>query len=56
MHKCKNSPPICTSLTFCVYRAQYGAPQDFDEWGKIIDDDAWSWKNMSKYVELIYSD
>ncbi|KAL0576521.1 hypothetical protein V5O48_005466 [Marasmius crinis-equi] len=27
--------------------AQYGAPGDFDEWAKIIGDDAWNWANFS---------
>ncbi|EKM78089.1 hypothetical protein AGABI1DRAFT_114921 [Agaricus bisporus var. burnettii JB137-S8] len=37
----------CSSIN--AQMAQFGAPQDFDEWGKIIDDEAWSWKNLSKY-------
>ncbi|KXN88620.1 L-sorbose 1-dehydrogenase [Leucoagaricus sp. SymC.cos] len=37
----------CSSIN--AEMAQYGAPQDFDEWGKVIDDEAWSWKNMSRY-------
>ncbi|KNZ81800.1 L-sorbose 1-dehydrogenase [Termitomyces sp. J132] len=30
-------------------RAQYGAPEDFDEWAKLMNDDSWSWKNFSQY-------
>ncbi|EEB97931.1 hypothetical protein MPER_02652 [Moniliophthora perniciosa FA553] len=29
------------------WMAQYGAPEDFDEWAKHIGDDSWSWKNIS---------
>jgi choline dehydrogenase len=31
-------------------RAQYGSPEDFDEWAKVIGDDTWSWKNIAQYV------
>lgn len=37
----------CSSIN--AEMAQYGSPQDYDEWGKIINDEAWSWKNLSKY-------
>ncbi|KAF9451903.1 GMC oxidoreductase [Macrolepiota fuliginosa MF-IS2] len=37
----------CSSIN--AQMAQYGAPQDFDEWGKIIGDEAWSWKNLGRY-------
>ncbi|KAF9477187.1 alcohol oxidase [Pholiota conissans] len=29
--------------------AQYGAPGDFDEWAEISKDEAWAWKNFSRY-------
>ncbi|KAF8969147.1 hypothetical protein BDZ97DRAFT_1915510 [Flammula alnicola] len=29
--------------------AQYGAPGDFDQWGDIAKDEAWAWKNFSRY-------
>ena len=30
--------------------AQYGAPQDFDEWARITGDDSWAWGNFRKYI------
>ncbi|KAJ8088469.1 hypothetical protein PM082_022542 [Marasmius tenuissimus] len=35
----------CSSIN--AQMAQYGAPGDFDEWAKIIGDDAWNWDNFS---------
>lgn len=32
------------------FRAQYGSPQDFDEWAKIIGDDSWGWRNFRQSV------
>ncbi|KAG6910847.1 hypothetical protein DXG01_007162 [Tephrocybe rancida] len=29
--------------------AQYGAPEDFDQWATLMNDDSWSWKNFSPY-------
>uniref|UniRef100_D8QIH8 Glucose-methanol-choline oxidoreductase N-terminal domain-containing protein n=1 Tax=Schizophyllum commune (strain H4-8 / FGSC 9210) TaxID=578458 RepID=D8QIH8_SCHCM len=29
--------------------AQYGAPQDFDEWARITGDESWAWGNFRKY-------
>ncbi|KAJ3568716.1 hypothetical protein NP233_g5531 [Leucocoprinus birnbaumii] len=37
----------CSSIN--AEMAQYGAPQDYDEWGRITKDEAWSWNNMRKY-------
>ncbi|KAF8150868.1 hypothetical protein B0H34DRAFT_665906 [Crassisporium funariophilum] len=37
----------CSSIN--AQMAQYGAPGDFDQWGDIIKDDSWSWKNFSRY-------
>ena len=31
-------------------RAQYGAPSDYDEWARIINDDSWSWDQFGQYV------
>lgn len=40
----------------CVsyYRAQYGAPGDFDDWAQIIEDDSWSWKNLQRSVFIFF--
>lgn len=38
----------CSSLISYPIRAQYGAPQDYDEWSRIINDEIWSWNNLSK--------
>lgn len=35
-----------------AYRAQYGAPGDFDEWAEITQDQSWAWKNFSRSVFL----
>ena len=32
------------------YRAQYGAPGDFDEWAEIIGDQSWAYKDFSRSV------
>ncbi|KAF9260087.1 alcohol oxidase [Marasmius fiardii PR-910] len=37
----------CSSIN--AQMAQYGAPEDYDEWASHIGDDAWSWKNFQKY-------
>ncbi|KDR78822.1 hypothetical protein GALMADRAFT_244405 [Galerina marginata CBS 339.88] len=37
----------CSSIN--AQMAQYGAPGDFDQWGSIIGDEAWSWKNFARY-------
>ncbi|KAG5727268.1 L-sorbose 1-dehydrogenase [Termitomyces sp. T112] len=37
----------CSSIN--AQMAQYGAPEDFDEWAKLMNDDSWSWKNFSQY-------
>ncbi|KAK1231639.1 hypothetical protein PQX77_005237 [Marasmius sp. AFHP31] len=37
----------CSSIN--AQMAQYGAPEDFDEWARHIGDDSWSWKNIQKY-------
>ncbi|GLB40329.1 putative GMC oxidoreductase [Lyophyllum shimeji] len=29
--------------------AQYGSPEDFDQWAALMNDDSWSWKNFSQY-------
>ena len=29
-------------------RAQYGSPEDFDQWAEFIGDDSWSWKHLSR--------
>ena len=36
-------------------RAQYGAPSDFDEWARIINDDSWSWDQFGRYATWRYS-
>jgi len=43
----------CSSSISYPNRAQYGAPQDYDEWGKIINDESWSWNNLSKWAASI---
>jgi hypothetical protein len=35
-------------------RAQYGAPGDFDEWARIIDDESWSWKNFGPWAPSFF--
>ncbi|KAK7032253.1 hypothetical protein VNI00_013211 [Paramarasmius palmivorus] len=37
----------CSSIN--AQMAQYGSPEDFDEWAEHIGDDSWSWKNFDKY-------
>ncbi|KIM36177.1 GMC oxidoreductase [Hebeloma cylindrosporum] len=37
----------CSSVN--AQMAQYGAPGDFDQWGDIAKDKAWSWQNFSRY-------
>ncbi|KAE9402882.1 alcohol oxidase [Gymnopus androsaceus JB14] len=37
----------CSSINASM--AQYGAPEDFDEWGTFMNDDSWSWKNLRRY-------
>lgn len=37
----------CSSMN--AQMAQYGAPEDYDEWAKVIGDESWSWKSFSKY-------
>ncbi|KAL0953193.1 hypothetical protein HGRIS_004448 [Hohenbuehelia grisea] len=37
----------CSSIN--AQMAQYGAPEDFDEWAKTIGDDSWSWVNLKRY-------
>ncbi|KDR78849.1 hypothetical protein GALMADRAFT_244475 [Galerina marginata CBS 339.88] len=37
----------CSSIN--AQMAQYGAFGDFDQWASYIGDEAWAWKNISKY-------
>ncbi|KAK6984239.1 GMC oxidoreductase-domain-containing protein [Favolaschia claudopus] len=37
----------CSSIN--AQMAQYGAPGDFDQWGALIEDESWSWKNLRRY-------
>ncbi|KAK2463423.1 hypothetical protein APHAL10511_004509 [Amanita phalloides] len=37
----------CSSMN--AQMAQYGAPSDFDEWAKIVDDDSWAWDQFSQF-------
>ncbi|KAF8740099.1 hypothetical protein AX14_008727 [Amanita brunnescens Koide BX004] len=37
----------CSSMNAQI--AQYGAPSDFDEWARIINDDSWSWDQFGRY-------
>lgn len=37
----------CSSIN--AQMAQFGAPGDWDQWGEIIKDDAWKWKNFQRY-------
>ncbi|KAJ7679071.1 hypothetical protein DFH06DRAFT_504858 [Mycena polygramma] len=37
----------CSSIN--AQMAQYGAPEDFDEWAALTGDDSWSWKNIRRY-------
>ncbi|KAF8161719.1 hypothetical protein K438DRAFT_305216 [Mycena galopus ATCC 62051] len=37
----------CSSIN--AQMAQYGAPEDFDEWAGLMSDDSWSWKNLRRY-------
>ncbi|KAG5635723.1 hypothetical protein H0H81_010301 [Sphagnurus paluster] len=39
----------CSSIN--AQMAQYGAPEDFDQWARLMDDDSWSWKNISPYFK-----
>ncbi|KAF8989240.1 FAD/NAD(P)-binding domain-containing protein [Hymenopellis radicata] len=32
------------------FSAQYGSPQDFDQWGSFMKDASWSWENFRKYI------
>lgn len=41
----------CSSIN--AQMAQFGAPGDFDEWARVIDDEAWSWSNMKRYFNKI---
>ena len=38
-------------MTLLFYRAQYGAPGDFDEWAQIIGDQSWAYKDFSRSVD-----
>ncbi|KAG6839846.1 hypothetical protein C0991_011120 [Blastosporella zonata] len=49
MPKCIFYPPLPLETELTVRRAQYGAPEDFDQWATFMNDDSWSWKNFSKY-------
>ncbi|KAG6896317.1 hypothetical protein C0992_009108 [Termitomyces sp. T32_za158] len=42
----------CSSIN--AQMAQYGAPEDFDQWAKLMNDDSWSWKNFSQFVPSLY--
>ncbi|KAG6856903.1 hypothetical protein H0H87_012485 [Tephrocybe sp. NHM501043] len=42
-------PTIKVLLLEAGQRAQYGAPEDFDQWATLMNDDSWSWKNFSQY-------
>lgn len=54
MVKCLISTAFqCKSVLKFGYRAQYGDPEDFDEWANIIGDQSWSWKEFSRYVFLV---
>ncbi|KAJ6507877.1 hypothetical protein C8R47DRAFT_1208899 [Mycena vitilis] len=37
----------CSSIN--AQMAQYGAPEDFDEWAAFTGDNSWSWKNIRRY-------
>ncbi|THV07247.1 choline dehydrogenase [Dendrothele bispora CBS 962.96] len=37
----------CSSIN--AQMAQFGAPEDFDQWGSFMNDDSWSWKNFRQY-------
>ncbi|KIK66580.1 hypothetical protein GYMLUDRAFT_1023126 [Collybiopsis luxurians FD-317 M1] len=37
----------CSSMNASM--AQYGAPEDYDEWGTFMKDESWSWKNFRRY-------
>ncbi|KAF5391701.1 hypothetical protein D9757_002551 [Collybiopsis confluens] len=37
----------CSSMNASM--AQYGAPEDYDEWGAFMKDESWSWKNFRRY-------
>ncbi|KAF8133091.1 hypothetical protein K438DRAFT_1739318 [Mycena galopus ATCC 62051] len=37
----------CSSIN--AQMAQYGAPEDFDQWAALTHDDSWSWKNLGRY-------
>ncbi|KAL1739831.1 GMC oxidoreductase-domain-containing protein, partial [Schizophyllum fasciatum] len=37
----------CSSINAMM--AQYGAPQDFNEWARINNDESWSWNSFKKY-------
>lgn len=42
---------LLITYLFMFLRAQYGSTEDFDEWAKVIGDDSWSWKNISRCVD-----
>ncbi|KAG6813955.1 hypothetical protein H0H92_005210 [Tricholoma furcatifolium] len=42
-------PTIKVLLLEAGERAQYGAPEDFDQWATLMNDDSWAWKNLSQY-------
>ena len=42
------------AIIVSVCRAQYGAPTDFDEWAKIINDESWSWDQFNRWVVEFY--
>ncbi|KAF5382020.1 hypothetical protein D9615_004437 [Tricholomella constricta] len=42
-------PSIKVLLLEAGQRAQYGSPEDFDQWATLMNDDSWSWKNFSPY-------
>ncbi|CAK5268208.1 unnamed protein product [Mycena citricolor] len=39
----------CSSIN--AQMAQYGAPGDFDEWGALMKDESWSWRNLQQYFQ-----
>ncbi|KAJ7285268.1 hypothetical protein C8J57DRAFT_1671770 [Mycena rebaudengoi] len=39
----------CSSIN--AQMAQYGAPDDFDQWAALTGDESWSWKNLRGYFK-----
>ncbi|TRM64412.1 GMC oxidoreductase-domain-containing protein [Schizophyllum amplum] len=37
----------CSSINAMM--AQYGAPQDFDDWARVNEDPSWAWSNLQRY-------